>query len=104
MKKITNCIYKIFIQDRMVKLPPYSVEKVVIKTKAISVSTHHSLTVGKIYDVEFEKYIYNDGSFCVSWYEFTGDNGKWNSCHSHKFKILSEYRNEQIDNIFKDGD
>ena len=101
-KKITNWIYKIFVQDRMIKLPPYFVEKVVVKTKAISVVGDYSLTVGKIYDVKFDKSMYNDGSFHVSWYEFTADNGSSQRCHNHKFKILSEYRDEQLNSILED--
>lgn len=91
--------FKNFLRKKGPIIQPRHVVKN-IKTQAIATVSNYALTEGKIYDVDFM--IYSDGN--LSWFLFTRDDGHLDSSHNWRFKLLSDWRNEQIDKILKDDD
>lgn len=71
----------------------------IVRTKAIAVVSNYALTEGKIYDIWYYKY--SDPKI-IDWYRFTRDDGRPDASHHWRFKLLADWRNEQIDSILND--
>lgn len=91
-------IKKLFKKKEEVK-PEFPRILGIVRTKAIALVSDYALTEGKIYDIWY--YVYSDPTI-IDWYRFTRDDGHQSASHNWRFKLLADWRNEQIDSILND--